>query len=284
MATLYNRDIKLIAGPLTISPRTTSGATQPVLAIEFDILRTTDRASNKATIGIWNLKEANRTILQEKGLEMVLQAGYVEEIVELFKGDIDKTTIRRDATDWVITLETLDGGKQSKSARINQSLRGPQSVGQVLKKAAEAMGLDTGNLDEQVSANGARSVLKQFVSSVVLSGKAEDVLDEVASSLGLNFSVQSKKLQFLAKSGTQSARATGEPPVQLNSTSGLIGSPSLGEKGTVKALSLLNGRVGPGRRVTLESAVVNGTFIAQKVQHKGQTWGADWTTSLELVP
>jgi len=284
MAELFNRDIRLTAGPLTISPRTTTGEAQAVLAVEFDVVKTMDRAANTASISIWNLKEANRTVLQEKGIELVLEAGYVDEVVELFKGDIDKTTIRREATDWVVTLETLDGGRALKSARVNKSLRGPQGAGNVLKQAAEALGLDIGNLKEQVSADGARSVLKQFVSGVVLSGKAEDVVAEVASSLGLNFSVQSKKLQFLPTSGSTSARATSEPPAQLNSTSGLIGSPSIGEKGTVKAASLLNGRITPGRRVTLQSAVVSGTFIAQKVHHKGATWGADWTTSLELLP
>lgn len=279
MADLYNRDIKVVAGPLTISPRTTSGETQPVLAMDFNISKGDARNANKAQLKIWNLTKEQRVQLQEKGLEVIIEAGYVQEIKQIFKGDIDKSLITRDAVNWVTNLELLDGGAATKTARINESLRGGQPVGQILKKAAEAMGLDVGNLADKVSSDGGRSVLKELVSGIVLSGKADDVLDEISSSLGLKYSIQDKQLQFLAK-----GEATKDPPVILNAGTGLLGSPSVGEKGTITATSLLNGLIKPGRRVTLSSSVVDGTFVASKVKHRGQTWGDAWTTEVEMLP
>lgn len=278
MARLYNRDVKVTAGPLTISPRTATGEKQTVLAVKFDIDRDDGRSGNKAKLTIWNLTETNRTILQKKGLEVTIEAGYVDEIVQLFKGDIDTTTIERDAVNWMTTVELTDGGRAMKSARINESFRGGQPIGQMLKKAASALGLDVGNLEEKVSTDGARSVLKELVSSVVLSGNAADVVEELAESMGLKFSVQDKRLQFLGK-----GESLPGPAVKLSAATGLLGSPSIGEKGVIKIRSLLNGRVSPGRKIELESVITSGTLIARKVSHSGATWGSDWTTNIEAV-
>lgn len=278
MAQLYNRDIKVVAGPLTISPRTTSGETQPMMALEFDITKSNERP-NKCEMSIWNLKAENRSKLQEKGLEVIIEAGYVGELTQIFKGDIDKTTTTRDAVNWVTRLQLLDGGAAIKGARINTSLRGGQGAGKVLEEVAGSLGLGLGNLKDKVSSDGARSVLKEFVSGIVLSGKSDDVLEEVSSSMGLKYSVQDKSLQFLGK-----GEATQEPAVRLDASTGLLGSPAIGEKGSIKALSLLNGVIKPGRKVDLSSVIVSGTFVASKVRHTGATWGDTWTTELEMLP
>ena len=279
MTALFKRDIKVTAGPLTIEPRTAAGENQPILAMRFDITKTNNREANKCELKIWNLKKESRAKLQEKGLEVVIEAGYIDEINQIFKGDLENATTGRDAVNWLTTVELGDGSRQMKSSRINESLRGPQSIGRMLKKVADTLGLNPGNLQEKVDSNGARSVLKQLLNTVVLSGKSIDVLDEIASSMGLNISVQDKALQFLAK-----GEALAGPAVPISAATGLLGSPEVGENGVVSAVSLLNGRFKPGSKVSIDSRVVAGDFIAQKVQHVGHTWGEEWTTGLELNP
>lgn len=276
MTRLYNRDIRISAGDLEISPRTTTGEKQPALAAKFNIQRNDDREKNKAKLTLYNLAERTRSKFQERNLDVAIEAGYVEQISQIFKGYVHATTITRSEVDWITEVEMADGRVNAK--RINQSFRGPQSVGQMLKKAAESMGLDIGNLQEKVSADGGRSVLKEFVSGFVLSGKAEDVLDNLSDSLGLKMSVQDGKLQFLGKSEFLPG-----PSVPLSAGEGLIGSPSVGEKGVIKFRCLLNGRIVPGRLIELYSAVANGEIIARKVRHTGSTWGAEWTTEVEGV-
>lgn len=278
MARLYQRDIKIVAGSLTIEPRTAAGENQPMLAVDFKIEKADSKDPNKASLTIWNLAETTRTKLQEKGLEVTIEAGYVDQISQIWKGDIDRVTIGRDAVNWITTLEMTDGGSRLKSSRINQSFRGGQSVGQMLKKAVGELGLDLGNLEEKVRSEGGRSVLKELLSGVVLSGKTEEVIDELAGSMGLKFSVQDKSCMFLGK-----GEALAGPPVKLNYEKGLLGSPSIGEKQTVKAKSLLNGLIIPGRLIELDSLIVSGNFITRKVTHTGQTWGSDWSSEIEMV-
>jgi hypothetical protein len=270
------RDIRVLAGPLTIESGSAFGN---ILKMRFSITKSNNREANKAQLTMWNLKEENRSKLQEKDLEVVIEAGYLDDISEIFKGDVEHVTNSRDSVNWITELELGDGSKQLGAARINRSLRGGQKPGQILKEAAAALGLDVGNLDEKIKSDGVRSVLKEFINNVVLSGKASDVIDETAASLGLNFSVQGKKLQFLGK-----GESLKNPPITLDLTNGLIGSPQIGEKGIVEAKSLLNGKIVPGQKIDLASLVVSGSFIAQKVAHVGDTWGDEWGTEIEMKP
>lgn len=279
MTAKWKRDIKVTAGPLIIEPRTAEGEDQPVLKMRFDITKTNNREANKAELVIWNLKETSRTKLQERDLEVIIEAGYVDSIEQIFRGDTQRTVIAKEAVDWVVSIELGDGTKELKSKRINESFRGPQKPGQILKKAAEALGLDIGNLEDQIKKDGSRSVLKELISGYVMSGKASDVMDEIASSMGLNYSVQDKKLQVLPKGGWLP-----NPSIKLSAETGLIGSPQIGEKGGVTAASLLDPRMVPGQLVRVESEVIKGTFVVQKAHHVGDTWGNEWTTEMELNP
>lgn len=279
MTALFKRDIKVVAGPLTIEPRTTAGENQPILKMTFDITKTNNREVNKCELKIWNLKESTRSKLQEKDLEVMIEAGYVEELNQIFKGDLENATVEKESVDTITILELGDGTKQIKKSRVNLSFRGGQAVGQMLEKVAETMGLAEGNLREKVARNGERSVLKELIQNVILSGKSMDVLDEIASSMGMNVSVQDKALQFLGPSEVLPG-----PAIPLDFRTGLIGSPEVGEKGVVTAMSLLNGRFKPGKKVAIESLFINGEFVIQKVQHTGDTWGEQWATNLELNP
>lgn len=274
---LFNRDVRVIAGPVTIDARTAAGERQPLLKLTFDVTKNLDREANKCSLAIWNLKETNRKALQEKGLEVIIEAGYVDERNQIFKGDLEQAVIRKETVDWIVEVDFGDGSKQLKTARINESLRGPQSVGSILQKVTDALGLDPGNLKEKVQSDGARSVLKELLQNVVLSGKAADVLDEIASSAGLRYSVQDKTLQFLGKG--EAIRGSSIP---LNESKGLLGSPEIGEEGVVTARSLLNGRIKPGTTVNLESVLLRGDYIVQQVRHIGDTWGDQWETQIEM--
>lgn len=278
MTAKFKRDIRIVAGSLVIEPRTAAGENQPILRCKFDIMKNDNREVNKASLSIWNLKEENRTKLQEKDLEIVIEAGYVDEINQIFKGDIEHAFINREFVDWITALELGDGSKKAQSSTINFGMRGGQKPGAILKKAAEALGLDLGNVDEKVATNGVRSVLSEFINNVILNGKATDVLDEVASSMGLSYSIQDKKLNVFAKGEPLKA-----PAIQLNLGTGLIGSPQIGEEGIVIARSLLDGRIVPRQKIELESLITTGTFMAKSVHHTGDTWGDDWTTEVEMV-
>ena len=118
-----------------------------------------------------------------------------------------------------------------------------------------------------------------FKKGIVVEGKVSKLLDKYVSGAGYQWSIQDGVLQVLAPSET-----TLETVYVLNAASGLIGSPEKGEDGTVKAVSLLQGGIRPGRRIQLDSAMVQGTFKIERVIHHGDTWGKDWYTEVEAKP
>lgn len=289
MSEFFNRDVSITIGDLNISARDSAQQAQTVLKMVFNIEKTRGSDPNKAKLSIWNLSAASRAKLQEKNCDVVIEAGYVDYVNQIFKGTMDFATNTREGTDWITTLEVGDGSKETKQSRINESFKAGTSAGQVLKKAAESLGLDTGNLLDVVNGDGARSLLKQWVSGKVVSGKSSDVLDDISKSLGLDWSIQDRKLQFIDKGirkagESQTVVTTKDPAVPLKPSKGLIGSPEVGEDGIVKARSLLNGELFPNRKIDLESLLIKGAYRIEKVVHDGDTGGGNWYSDLELRP
>jgi hypothetical protein len=74
----------------------------------------------------------------------------------------------------------------------------------------------------------------------------------------------------------------------LDSSSGLIGSPSISNKGVVKGRCLIfKAGAGldlvPGRRIKLKSRFLGGSFILAKCELKGDTHAEDWFCDFEAV-
>lgn len=281
MGERFNRDFKITAGRLVIEPRDVRGAVQPALKMEFQIEKSLEKSPNSCRITIHNLKEESRTKLEEKGIELVIEAGYIDERNIVFRGDVDFVSTTKTQTDWITTLNVGDGTKVTKTARINEPIKSDTQIGKVLETATKPLlgDIGLGNLREVVRGDGERSLLVRIINGMTLSGKATEVVDEIATSMGLQYSIQDKSLLFLGKGKTSK-----DQPVPVNAASGMIGSPERGEKGTVTFRTLLDGRIRPGRKVSIESLVVNGSFRVDRVVHKGDTWGNDWFTEVEASP
>lgn len=287
MTQLFDRDIEVNIGGLLLASHDTSGADQAVLRIVFDIVKTgTSKPPNKARLEIYNLSEDSRSKIQEqKRLPVSIKAGYRGNIAQLFIGDMrfgnsSKVGSSKEGADWVTTIEAGDGAKEFKSKRISQSLAPGTKVTDALKKAAEALGVGTGNLDKVIAAGSKRAGLSEYTNGTVLSGKASDSVDNIVKSMGLEWSIQDGQLQILEPKQT-----TQDTAVVLESGTGLVGSPAAGDKGIVKATSLLQPDIFPGRKIQLKSFAFEGTFFkATKVRHTGDTWGTKWFTEMELKP
>ncbi len=112
-----------------------------------------------------------------------------------------------------------------------------------------------------------------------LSGKVSKLLDKYVTSAGYQWSIQDGQLQVLAPDETLLDMIT-----ILSSVTGLVGSPEQSEKGIIKARSLLQPSIIPGRRVTVFSKMITGSYKATKASIFGDTWGTDWYTEFEGKP
>jgi hypothetical protein len=252
---------------------------KPILKVEFNVERTLKKEPNTADVVIYNLSKDSRAAVQEKGIETTIEAGYVGTSSQIFAGQLEFGSSIREGTDWVTTLQTADGSNNFRSQRINVSFKGGVSAGEVLQAAAEALGLDLGNIRDKANRGTIRGKLEKFAKGNVLSGKASVELDKIVKAFGLEWSIQDGELQLLEPNET-----IDQDFILLSPGTGLVGSPEPGEDGVVNATSLLQPNLIPGKGVDLQSREIDGFFRVQKANWTGDTWGSDWFTELELKP
>lgn len=282
MSALSQRVVRLIvASPLKNDYRNVSlNAVQiEELRVQFRVTKTLTKHPNTAEITVTNLAEKTRAQMQAKGSRVILSAGYVGSLAQIFSGDARNIDHTRQGTDWESKLECGDGERAYRFAHVSESFRGPVPVATVVRKLVEGLGIDAGNLSETLA-----SVAGHFVSGYAAHGRASVELDKVLAGQGFTWSIQDGRFQLL-----RSAEDTTKRVVVLGPDSGLVGSPELGtpeKKGkppVLKVRSLLQAEIAPGAQLQLEAEHHKGRFKILKVDHTGDTAGTDWYTDAEVV-
>ena len=283
MPTLFDREVVVNAGGLRIASRSVSGESQQTLRVQFSVVRFLKKEPNTAQVVLYNLKKDNRARLQEKNLETTIDAGYSNNVSQIFSGQLEYGSSVQQGTDWLTTLQSGDGSQNFRKARINTSFKGPVKIGQVLRAAGEALGFKLGNLQQKIDEGSIRQELQEWTNGKVLSGKAEKVFDRIVKSLGYGWSVQDGQIQILGPKEVLSQTAI-RLAVENGISTGLIGSPEPGEDGFVKARALLQPELMPGRRVQIQTREVDGFFRIEKSTFIGDTWGQEFYTDIEVKP
>lgn len=282
-APLIGRRFSLNAGGLLIANLEGGDDAAPVVRVSFKIVRSLSKDPNTAEITIYNLNKDSRAALQKKHLITTISAGYVDNVSQIFSGDLQYGKSVQTDVDWVTTIQSGDGSKKMAQSRINLALQGPASVESVMRAAGEATGLNLGNLLEKAKAGSLNGALQEWTNGKVLSGKAEQVFDKVVKSMGYGWSVQDGQIQILGPKEVVEGTATRLAVVDGVST-GLIGSPEPGEDGIVKARGLIQPGLAPGRKVQIQSLEVDGFYRIEKCVYSGDSDGGDWYADIEAKP
>lgn len=284
MSKRFGRAIELRIGGLEISNLDSGTEITDLLGVAFNIKRTLNREPNKGTITILNLSKDSRSKLAVEGkLPVTLRAGHLNDKASLiYQGDVRFSNIVNDGVQWITSFETGDGSRTYKTARINKSLKNP-TTGDLLRECGrvlEANGIGLGNLQSKIDEGGVVPTLIDFFGGVVLSGKVVDVMTQVCTSLGYEWSIQDEQIQILRPDEKLSSS-----PAQIlvvSPSTGLIGSPQLGKKSLVNFRMLVDGRARPGKTIRLESdQFPSGDLRVERVNHIGDTWGNDWYSDIE---
>ena len=281
MSRLINRDIVVTIGEVRIAsrPEGDDDIVKPTLRVGFKVEKTTNRDTNSSVVDIWNLARKTRSLLQEENIGMIVEAGYVGSTRQIFSGDVANTETKRDSVNWITTVHSGDGLVAYRSARLSESFGPGTGLDDVLKKLTTQLGVGLGNALEKIGEGNFRGGLTEFTNGLSVAGRVSDQLDRFLTTAGFEWSIQDGQLQLL-----RPGEATDDEAVKLSKGSGLIGSPEVGEKGVVKARSLLQGDIVPGRPINIEAEEVNGFFRVDKVVHTGDTWGSDWFSDVEATP
>lgn len=251
----------------------------PGSRVQFRIEKTSNENPNTADISITNLAQTTREKLQRPEVQVILEAGYQGEHQTIFTGDARMISHVHDGPNWTTRIQCGDGEKAFKKARVNESFGPGTDVREVARKAMEAMGLEMRDAMAALGTGGWGGAQERFWHGLSVSGPAGKVLTDALGGSRYRWSIQDGVLQVLADGET-----TSEEAVLLDRWSGLIGSPELGENGTLKIRALLNGGLRPGRRVLLESDPFRGAFRVEAATHVGDTAGAEWYSEIEATP
>lgn len=289
MTALYNRDFsfKLGVTPIEIHapmiPVKDDENAVTTLRVVFDIEKTSSSDPNTAEVEIYNLSETHRSMLQQYAgqpstlFPLMIEAGYVGTKEMIFLGDIESAESYKEGTTWITKILSADGGSKHASMRFNKSFAPGTTVVAMLTEVIAAFGIGPGNAIQMLAASPRGFTV--FQKGVVVTGRISNILDKYVGSAGFQWSIQNNQLQVL-----QPRMANLEPAVFLDSTTGLIGSPEVGEKGRITFRSLLQGSIRPGRRVVLASTTAKGTYVVERARYIGDTWGGDWYADGEADP
>lgn len=259
------------------------------MRVAFEIERSTRPQPGKATVRLWNLTRDHQAQIEGAAAAQVLvEAGYVGErgAELLFSGELFRARGRSagagirtegELVDAVTYVEARDGGTAYQHARVSQGFGPGVSVATVLRACAAALGVGAGNVDDVAELAELDAGGDTYPEGTVLAGQAARELTRILSGLGLRWSVQHGVLQVLRRGeGLRTA-------VRLSPETGLVGRPELGTRGRVKAKSLLNSELSPGRIVLLEGTRIRGRYRVEAVKYSGDSHAKDWYSECELV-
>ena len=255
-------------------------------ALKIDGMRTTFKVTkddkpepNQVEISIFNLSAASRAKCDEKGVRVVLQAGYGDDVAQIASADVRTVNHLKQGVDWVTKIEAGDGERAIEHARVSGSFRPGTAVKDIVGKTIQALQMDPGNAQQK-----AQQLAGEFSSGYVQHAKASTELSRLLEPAGWSWSVQDGRIELLGP-----GEVLGELAPLFSPSTGLVGVPEMGSPGAkgehpvLKCRSLLQPRLRPGQRFKLESASRSGTFVAKKVTHSGDTFGNDWYTDVEAV-
>ncbi len=261
MQQLWRRNIAL-----TLGVKDTDEAVKITdLRIIFQVEKNSESNPNTAKISVYNISPETRSIAEKEGAVALLEVGYQDNLEQLFYGDITKSYISRQGSDWVTTVECGDGDQALRSTHIDKSYAPGTDLKTVIADTVKSF-KDQGQVIIG-SLLGVKSEKAQ--NGLAATGSSKDILDKLAEKMGLEWSVQDNILQVVPKDSD-----LGDDAVLLTPETGLIGTPVIREKEGIEFTALIQTtRFMPGRLVTIQSSLVNGSYKIKSVNFAGDSHG-----------
>jgi hypothetical protein len=264
------------------------------LDMSFNVHKTTKPEPNECELRLYNMSPVHRAGLdaiplvklpqakgapkfQHEGIPVRITAGYEEADTLIWSGDLRTVESTHEGENWVTILTAGDGAEAYRKSRINQSFGPGTPIAMVITTLAKALGVGPGNVAfaaARISANASVATLASM--GIVLSGSVAENLTALCNSGGLEWSIQSGVLQF-----TERGMPTLGKAVFLSSATGMIGSPSLDQEGTLNVQMFMIPGVQPGSLLVVASERIQGNFRVEAATYKGDTSGNPWTITAE---
>lgn len=260
------------------------------LDVEFSIERSLYTRAGKAEVSIYNLAEDHRAQARRwrsregappndvvRRTRVRIEAGYRDGMSVLFQGNVRRVDNIRAQPEWVTKVTAGDGEESMRSARGARAFGPDTRIEEVIRYAADAMGVGVGNLSEAIAGAALERVGSILPGGAVVHGRVARELHRLLRSCGLEWSIQDGVLQVLPRGGALTRTA-----VLLKPETGLVDAPTIGLNRIVECSALIQPDLTPGAQVRLESAVVTGYYRVETVRYTGNTRSTEWHAALTL--
>lgn len=254
--------------------------------ITFKGTKTWKKTPNTCEIEVYNLSDDLRAgITRSKTPTLKLAAGYQgdDNLTQIFYGQAIYSKHEVKGADIITTISTTDGGTKKQTGRIHVTFAPGTSTSTVLRRIVQEFGIKPGNVDQVAKELDAGVRATIYSAGVTISGSAADELGHLCRSTGYDYSIQDGALQMLKIGAAASNFA-----VELNEDTGLVGSPTISNKGVVTGVCLIfKAGIGldltPGRVVNITSRFLSGRYVLAKCEFNGDTHTEDWFCHFEAV-
>lgn len=247
----YLRKVRLKAsgsgGSLVLNP----GPVQMhEIKIAFDVAKSISSQANSASIRIWNLAESSRNAIGKELDQITLEAGYMPpgetgNVGVIFQGQMRDVEHTREGPDIVTKLSCGDGDKAFRRATISKTYPAGTKVEDVVEgvyQELEKEGVSRG--EWRFPEN-----MEPFRRPYSVCGGCKRELDTIGRGKDFYWSVQNGAMEVHPADGFIGGI------VLITPQTGMIDVPTITDNG-VKVSCLLNPEIRPGRRVRIESQVL----------------------------
>lgn len=295
MTQQYLRKVRLVVGGSAYPGVTNNPAPAIDLSemhITFEVNNATAQTLKYARITVYNLSDQTANTIQQEFTRVELSAGYGDDIGLIFQGQIAIVKHGKlNATDTFLEIIAQDGDAAYNFAITNKTLAAgwtPDQLHASLLQDLAPYGITQGYKPGFTGAAAFRGR--------TCYGMTRDYLRDLAQQQGCEWSIEDGRLNFIPLSSFVPGEA-----VVLNTDSGLIGTPTQ-TTGGIEIRCLLNPRIKSGGQVKIDNSALatmnvrqpvlgqsipivagidrDGAYKALCVQHRGDTRGLEWYTSM----
>ena len=275
----FDRQYRFSAGKAGGSGFEIGEQSPKALHIYFNVQKADTSSANTSKITLWNLNAEHLAALNEKDCVVTLKAGYGTQMPLIFVGAVTHVETALDGSDRATEIEAVDGRIELRDTFVSLSYKGKISTEKIIEAVAGEMGVPV-----TFSHNAEFAGLPNGYSFI---GAGKAALDKACVPTGLIWEIQNGILQVKRKGDTMTREV-----FVLSPDSGLIGIPKKLTEGAENDAAknkpgfevqyLLNGAIGIGDYVKLESKIAAGYFRVDTVEHDGDNEQGDWLSMAKI--
>lgn len=265
--------------------------TQRAIHISFSVQKSDSTTMNTTKIKLWNLNKEQISILTKTGCQIEIMAGYGTSRPIVFRGTVSNVNESLDGSDRMVEIEAVDGFASLSETQVSISYSGKISTYKVFRDVANQL-----NLPVTYSATAQDTLESSYFSNgYSFVGYAQYVLDEICEKTSLMWTIQNGILQI--RKGSEGISTSVH---RINKDTGLINIPkrvyssATSDTNTTSDTAsdmlygyeieyFMNGAIGIGDRVYVESKIVTGMFMVTSLVIEGDNLEGNWQCTAEIT-